>query len=276
MSTADGVLRLADSVLVAAARQPGGHAAAVELWRRHSVYGLTVARGLASDDDWQAIHTRAWAILIGGRERGERLFAGSESTLRVWLKAYGVDLAPPLRLYGLDGPRDLAKLIAYVPQAGGWIPPFTVEEFLLLSRYPHSAPGRAAREADRAALARALAATGMEPLARRSLKSAIPLIKPRRILLRTSRRRMRRILSETSRRHMRRTLPKTSRRRIRRILPKMSRRRIRRILPKTNRRRIRRMLPGTSRLHPCKIFPRTPESRARAASCGLVRKVNYR
>ncbi len=67
--------------------------------------------------------------------------------------------------------RELAKIISYVPQAGGWIPPFTVEEFLLLSRYPHGAPGLAAKEADRAVTARALALTGMEALARRGLKT---------------------------------------------------------------------------------------------------------
>ena len=67
------------------------------------------------------------------------------------------------------GRRELARIISYVPQAGGWIPPFTVEEFLRLSRYPYGFSGSAAREAACRAVAGALAATGMEGLAGRSL-----------------------------------------------------------------------------------------------------------
>jgi hypothetical protein len=50
----------------------------------------------------------AWVILIGAREKGKNLFAGSLLTLRYWLKPFGIALAPPLCLCGLDGPRDLA------------------------------------------------------------------------------------------------------------------------------------------------------------------------
>jgi iron complex transport system ATP-binding protein len=69
------------------------------------------------------------------------------------------------------GQRELARVAAYVPQAGGRIPPFTVEELLRLSRYPHSpsAPGLNAQ--DREAVAFALGLTRMEGLARRPLKS---------------------------------------------------------------------------------------------------------
>ena len=69
------------------------------------------------------------------------------------------------------GQRELAGVISYVPQAGGRIPPFTVEEFLHLSRYPYGFSGHAAREAARRATAAALAATGTEKLAGRSLNS---------------------------------------------------------------------------------------------------------
>jgi multimeric flavodoxin WrbA len=47
-------------------------------------------------------------ILLGARERGEKLFAGSLLTLRYALEPLGVSLAEPLPLYGLDGPDDLA------------------------------------------------------------------------------------------------------------------------------------------------------------------------
>jgi iron complex transport system ATP-binding protein len=67
--------------------------------------------------------------------------------------------------------RELARVISYVPQAGGWIPPFTVEEFLRLSRYPHGSSGSSAREAARRATDKALVMTGTEALAGRSLKT---------------------------------------------------------------------------------------------------------
>lgn len=65
--------------------------------------------------------------------------------------------------------RELARLIAYVPQAGGWIPPYTVEEFLRLSRYPYSAFSNSLQAGDRAAVRRALALTDMEDFAGRLL-----------------------------------------------------------------------------------------------------------
>jgi iron complex transport system ATP-binding protein len=67
--------------------------------------------------------------------------------------------------------RELARLISYVPQAGGWIPPFTVREFLRLSRYPHTPPGIRPGAADADAVERALALTGMAGLAGRFLKN---------------------------------------------------------------------------------------------------------
>jgi iron complex transport system ATP-binding protein len=65
--------------------------------------------------------------------------------------------------------RELAKAISYVPQPGGWIPPFTVEEFLRLSRYPYGVSGPA--ESAHLAVDGALASTGTQSLAGRSLKT---------------------------------------------------------------------------------------------------------
>ena len=69
------------------------------------------------------------------------------------------------------GQRELARVISYVPQAGGWIPPFTVEGFLRLSRYSYGFSGPVAREAAGRAAAGAMSVTGTESLADRSLKS---------------------------------------------------------------------------------------------------------
>ncbi|MDR1395508.1 MAG: ABC transporter ATP-binding protein [Deltaproteobacteria bacterium] len=62
--------------------------------------------------------------------------------------------------------KELARLLGYVPQAGGWIPPYTVREFLLLSRYPHPDRSR-----DLKALARALELTGLGPWRDRTLST---------------------------------------------------------------------------------------------------------
>ncbi len=101
----------------------------------------------------------------------------------------------------------LALAISYVPQAGGWIPPFSVEEFIALSRYPHNKLGNKAPEPNpgnlnsqhgqerqigqngqngqnnqsnqntcpktthQQAVAKAIALTGLEDLAQRSLRN---------------------------------------------------------------------------------------------------------
>lgn len=65
--------------------------------------------------------------------------------------------------------RELAHLIAFVPQAGGRIPPFSVAEFLKLSRYPYASRQRAFRAEDDENVAHALALTGTEHLAEKRL-----------------------------------------------------------------------------------------------------------
>ena len=67
--------------------------------------------------------------------------------------------------------KELAALIAYVPQAGGWIPPFTVEELLRLARYPYLSASGVLRTTDLAAVDKALHLTDMKPLASRRLSS---------------------------------------------------------------------------------------------------------
>ncbi|MDR1489940.1 MAG: ABC transporter ATP-binding protein [Desulfovibrio sp.] len=67
--------------------------------------------------------------------------------------------------------RTLSALISYVPQAGGWIPPFTVAELLRLSRYPYLSAGGALRKTDLDAVEKALDLTGMKKLASRPLPS---------------------------------------------------------------------------------------------------------
>jgi iron complex transport system ATP-binding protein len=67
--------------------------------------------------------------------------------------------------------KQLAKLISYVPQAGGWIPPFTIVELLKLSRFPYSTSISSLTKKDYEAVDRALALTSLESMATRPLKT---------------------------------------------------------------------------------------------------------
>ena len=67
--------------------------------------------------------------------------------------------------------KELARIINYVPQAGGWIPPFTVTELLRLSRFPYAASTSGLNARDLKAVDRALALTGLASMAGRYLKT---------------------------------------------------------------------------------------------------------
>ncbi len=67
------------------------------------------------------------------------------------------------------GRRELARILTYVPQAGGRAAPFTVRDFVLMGRYPHLSPFSSVRAEDRLAAAQALERTGMTAFADRRL-----------------------------------------------------------------------------------------------------------
>ncbi len=56
---------------------------------------------------------------------------------------------------------ELARVVSYVPQPGGGAFPFTVGEFVGMSRYAHLGPFGSLRSEDRRAVERSLALTGM-------------------------------------------------------------------------------------------------------------------
>ena len=64
---------------------------------------------------------------------------------------------------------DLAKLAALVPQADSRVPPYTVEEFLLMCRYPYISPFATVRAADRKAVHEAMVGAGAVAFAKRRL-----------------------------------------------------------------------------------------------------------
>lgn len=67
--------------------------------------------------------------------------------------------------------KELARAVSYVPQAGGWIPPFSVRELMRLSRYPYASISSGLSSADYKSIDRALELTGLGALADRYLKT---------------------------------------------------------------------------------------------------------
>ncbi len=65
--------------------------------------------------------------------------------------------------------RKLARLVSYIPQQDITGLPVTVEEFVLMSRYPYMSPFTTVRDSDRDAVEEALAITGCTHLAGRTL-----------------------------------------------------------------------------------------------------------
>ena len=64
---------------------------------------------------------------------------------------------------------ELAKLAALVPQADSRVIPFTVEQFLLMCRYPYMSPFATVKSDDRKVVREAMASTGTTVFARRRL-----------------------------------------------------------------------------------------------------------
>jgi iron complex transport system ATP-binding protein len=64
---------------------------------------------------------------------------------------------------------DLAKLAALVPQADSRVIPFTVEDFLLMCRYPYMSPFATIRADDRKVVREAMVGTGATAFAKRRM-----------------------------------------------------------------------------------------------------------
>jgi len=65
--------------------------------------------------------------------------------------------------------KELARRISYVPQADGRVAPFTVEQFVLMGRYPHLSPFTSISRDDRRIAREAMQGTGVLPFADRPL-----------------------------------------------------------------------------------------------------------
>ncbi|HPF35931.1 ABC transporter ATP-binding protein [bacterium] len=78
-----------------------------------------------------------------------------------------------ISLDGVDihgfGQRERARRIAYVPQPGGRLSPYTVRELIIMSRYPHLSHFGTQKMTDHELVRDLLARTGLGPLADRPL-----------------------------------------------------------------------------------------------------------
>lgn len=134
---------------------------------------LLAAHGLSWDADGRTIlgpldlEVRAGECLVLVGPNG----AGKTTLLRLLtglLRPRAGDLVWRGRRYAELSRRELARRIAYVPQIRPARVPLTVEEVVLLGRYPHlSALQWAPRAADFAAVDEALARVGVDELRRR-------------------------------------------------------------------------------------------------------------
>jgi iron complex transport system ATP-binding protein len=88
----------------------------------------------------------------------DRLIAGGTGEIRVFGRA--------LASYRQ---KELARRIGYVPQADGRVFPFTVEQFVMMARYPYFSPFASIAREDRLAVAEALGRTGTAEFAVRQL-----------------------------------------------------------------------------------------------------------
>ncbi|MCS7305570.1 MAG: ABC transporter ATP-binding protein [Thermoguttaceae bacterium] len=100
--------------------------------------------------------------------------AGKTTLLKCLLGIYPADQGE-IRWFGRPllhyRRKELARRISYVPQADGRLPPFTVEEFIVMARYPYFSPFTTIRPEDRQAAHQAMEATQLTELADRQLET---------------------------------------------------------------------------------------------------------
>ncbi len=135
-----------------------------------------------------ALRLVGYSFALGGREilrdlsfsvgRGERVAligpnGAGKTTLLKCLNRILRGGSGEIRIDGisLDSYRqfELARRVAYVPQADGRTAPYTVREVVEMARYPHLGPLAPIRPEDDAAIDRALSETGMSGLSHRPL-----------------------------------------------------------------------------------------------------------
>jgi iron complex transport system ATP-binding protein len=125
----------------------------------YAIGATTILRDVSFD-----VATGEFFSIIGPNGAGKttlikcvnRILTGANGEIRI--------LGQPLRDYTQS---ELAKCIAYVPQAGTQYFDFTVFEFVLMARYPHLSPFTAVSSENKEVVRHALKSTGTERFAER-------------------------------------------------------------------------------------------------------------
>ena len=145
-------------------------------------FGFAFNKAMVLKDLSFSLNCGDYLSIIGPNGAGKSTLLKSLLRLHEHGRATGEILIQGQPLTKFQQP-ELARIISYVPQAGGWIPPFSVEEFLRLSRYPHTTrvnglvkPAPQANNSrpkltNDQAVARAIELTGLESLSQRSLRN---------------------------------------------------------------------------------------------------------
>jgi len=115
-----------------------------------------------------ALREGEYVCLVGANGSGK-------TTLLRCLIGYYASYSGGILWWGRSGrtfsQKGLARRVAYVPQGEGRSAPFTVADFVMMSRYPHWSPFSAPRPADRQAVAQALEMTDASHLTARVVGS---------------------------------------------------------------------------------------------------------
>jgi iron complex transport system ATP-binding protein len=114
-----------------------------------------------------AVQSGEYLTIIGPNGAGKTTLLRAIDGLHQGRQSGGIEIfGRPLGNYRR---KTLAKLIGYVPQADSRSLPFTVEQFVLMGRYPYLSPFTTISRADRQAVADALAQTDTTAFAQRAL-----------------------------------------------------------------------------------------------------------
>lgn len=108
-----------------------------------------------------------WLSILGGNGSGKSTLL--KNTLRLVRGRSLGEIRIADRALAQYSQKELARLLAYVPQAGGRVPPFTVREFLNLSRYPFGLHVNARRHENSESVEAALALCAIGHLAERRM-----------------------------------------------------------------------------------------------------------
>lgn len=114
-----------------------------------------------------ALERGDWLSIIGTNGSGKSTLL--KSMLRLVKGRAAGEICVAGRSVGEYSQKDLARILAYVPQAGGKVPPFTILEFLNLSRYPFELHSYARKPRVCASVERALELTNISHLAERRM-----------------------------------------------------------------------------------------------------------